>query len=188
MCYMYPKTRSIFTRTLCDSDQKLKVMSFKEAIYHPVVFQVLGIIFSSQDNFQTNYMFLSHISGRLHWICMKSVLCWQKFLWNFIFWTCFHLGECFSPLHQCVTLFLLILTEHTLTDLCPTFLAEDVNITFNLHYYLHCPYKAFWKMQWGLTALKFRAVSSEIQVQIVQVQIIQVWMVPHFKNSFSAGL
>lgn len=97
MCYMYPKTRSIFTRTLCDSDQKLKVMSFKEAIYHPVVFQVLGIIFSSQDNFQTNYMFLSHISGRLHWICMKPVLCWQKFLWYFIFWTCFHLGECFSP-------------------------------------------------------------------------------------------
>lgn len=101
MCYMTSKTRSVFTRLFGGSDQKLKRVSSERASHHPAAFQVLGTSCSSQDNFQTNYMFLSHTSGRFHWVSLKPVVCWQEFLWAHPLNSFSFRGMFFFPLWQC---------------------------------------------------------------------------------------
>lgn len=79
----------------------------------------------------------------------------------------------------------LILTELTPSDLYPTYLIIDVHLILNFSCYLHTALTCFFfflKMQSGLNTHRFRAVSSEIQVWIVQV-----WVVPPFKSSFQQG-
>lgn len=103
--YMCSKTRSVFTRLFGGSDQKLEHVSSERASHHPAAFQVLGTSCSSQDDFQTNYMFLSHISGRFHWVSLKPVVCWQEFLWAHPLNSFSFRGMFFSPLSLWVILF-----------------------------------------------------------------------------------
>lgn len=186
MRYMTSKTRSVFTRLFGGSDQKLKRVSSERASHHPAAFQVLGTSCSSQDNFQTNYMFLSHTSGRFHWVSLKPVVCWQEFLWAHPLNSFSFRGMFFFPLWQCE------LSSSLNSDWAHSFrpVSNISDHRCSLHFeFLLLPtccsylfFFFFWNMQAGLNTHRFRAVSSEIQVWIVQV-----WMVPPFKISFQQG-
>lgn len=132
ICYTCSKTSSIFIWIFSNSDQMWKSMSLKRPSYCPAGFQVLGISCKSQDNFQTNYVFPSHISGRFHWVALKPVVCWQEFLWAHLSNLFSFRGMFFSPMSVWVTLFLLILPELSQAKLHATFLITDVNFTLNL--------------------------------------------------------
>lgn len=115
-----------------NSDQMWKSRSLNIASYCPAGFQVLGISCNSQDNFRTNYMFPSHISGQFHWVALKHTVCWQEFLWAHLLNLFSFRGMVFSPVSVWVILFLLILLELSWAKLYAIFLIIDINFTLNL--------------------------------------------------------
>lgn len=99
------------------------------------------------------------INGQLHWICLKPAVCWQKILWAHLLNLFSFRGMFFSPSSVWVTFFPLILTEHTLTDLYPTFLTEDVNFRSPLLPML--PLQSF--------------LEDAVRINYFQIQSCQLW-------------
>lgn len=129
ICYTGSKTCPIFTWTGFWPEVEEHV--FKDSKL--LSCWVSAISCNNQDNFQTNYMFPSHISGRFHWVGLKPVVHWQEFLWAHLSNLFSFRGMFFSPTSVWVTLFPLILLELSQAKLYATFLIIGVNFTLNLN-------------------------------------------------------